>query len=158
MLIRTTVGDVPTLPSKLDVTYASGAHGTADFRWEEITSGMVAEANVDPFVVHGVNDLYGLFAEARIYVRPESEISIQDAESFAQTVRVGEQPFLPDKVAVSYNDGSRDNQAVGVDWDYDPSVVDNPGTYTIVGRLRLPDYVSTAGTTQTTLTLTVVAD
>ena len=158
VLIRTTTGNVPTLPSKLDVTYASGAHGTADFRWEEITPAMVAEANVDPFVVHGVSDLYGLFAEARVYVRPESEISIQDAESFAQTVQVGEQPFLPDKVAVSYNDGSRDNQAIGVDWDYDPSVVNTPGTYTIVGQLIRPDYVSSAGTTQTTLTLTVVDD
>jgi hypothetical protein len=157
VLIRTTVGQVPTLPSRLDVTYVSGAHGTADFRWEEITPDMVAESNVDPFVVHGVSDLYGAFAEARIYVRPESEISIQDAESFVETTRVGEQPFLPDKVAVSYNDGSRDNQAVGVDWDYDPSVVDSPGTHTIVGQLVLPDYVSTAGTTQTTLTLTVVA-
>jgi hypothetical protein len=118
---------------------------------------MVAEANVDPFVVHGVSEAYGLFAEARIYVRPASEISIQDAESFAQTVQVGEQPYLPDKVAVSYNDGSRDNQAVGVNWDYDPSVVNTPGTYTIVGQLVRPDYVSSAGTTQTTLRLTVVA-
>jgi hypothetical protein len=158
VLIRTTVGKVPTLPSTLDITYASGAHGTANFLWEEITPAMVAEANVDPFVVHGVSEAYGLFAEARVYVRPASEISIQDAESFAQTVQVGEQPWLPDKVAVSYNDGSRDNQAVGVDWDYDPSVVNTPGTYTIVGQLIRPDYVSSAGTTQTTLTLTVVAD
>jgi hypothetical protein len=67
----------------------------------------------------------------------------------------GELPFLPDKVEVSYNDGSRDNQAIGVDWDFDESIVETPGVYTIIGDLILPDYVSEAGTTQTTLTLTV---
>lgn len=158
VLIRTTTGVVPTLPSELDVVYESGVHGTEPFDWEEITPEMVAEPNVDPFVVYGVNDLYGLIAEARIYVRTASEISIQDGESFQETVPVGQQPFLPDKVAVSYNDGSRDNQAVGVDWDFDESIVETPGTYTITGDLVLPDYVSSAGTTQTTLTLIVVAD
>jgi hypothetical protein len=158
VLIRTTVGQVPTLPSELDGVYASGARGKIGFNWQQITPEMVAEPNVDPFVVYGTNDAYGLIAEARIYVRPETApggISIQGAESFQQTVDVGELPYLPDKVEVSYNDGSRDNQAIGVDWQFDESVVDRPGRYTIVGDLILPDYVSEAGTTQTTLTLTV---
>jgi hypothetical protein len=158
VLMRTTVGVVPTLPSALDVVYASGARGTLGFRWQEITPEMVAEPNVDPFVVYGTNDAYGLIAEARVYVRPETApggISIQGAETFQQTVAVGEQPYLPDKVEVSYNDGSRDNQAIGVDWDFDDDIVKTPGVYTIVGDLILPDYVSRAGTTQTTLTLTV---
>ena len=157
VLIRTTTGQIPVLPGVLDVVYASGAHGTVPFVWEEITPEMVAEPNVDPFVVYGVNELYGLIAEARIYVRPESEIAIQSAESFQATVATGSFPYLPDKIAVSYNDGSRDNQAVGVDWNFDGTVVETPGTYTIVGDLVLPDYVGTAGTTQTTLTLTVEA-
>jgi hypothetical protein len=158
VLMRTTTGVVPTLPSELDVVYESGAHGKIPFTWEAITPDRVADPNVDPFSVYGVNDLYGLIAEARIYVRPESEISIQGAESFAETVQTGEQPYLPDKVAVSYNDGSRDNQAIGVDWNFDPSVLDTPGTYAITGDLVLPDYVGTAGATQTTLTLTVEAN
>jgi Bacterial Ig-like domain (group 4) len=157
VLLRTTTGVVPTLPSEFDVVFESGARGTAPFDWQEITPEMVAEPNVDPFVVFGVSDLYGLIAEAHVYVRPESEISIQGAESFEETVQTGQLPYLPDKVAVSYNDGSRDNQAVGVEWNFDESVVDTPGTYTITGDLVLPDYVSPAGTTQTTLTLTVVA-
>ncbi|WP_201749588.1 PxKF domain-containing protein [Micromonospora sicca] len=161
VLMRTTVGQVPTLPSKLDATFASGARDKVEFRWQEITPDMVAEPNVDPFVVYGTNDVYGLVAEARIYVRPETAehgISIQGAETFAQKVKVGELPYLPDKVEVSYNDGSRDNQAIGVDWHFDRSVVDTAGRYTIVGDLDLPDYVSEAGTTKTTLTLTVGDD
>ncbi|MEJ3744902.1 Ig-like domain-containing protein [Actinomycetes bacterium KLBMP 9797] len=158
VLIRTTVGQVPTLPSELDGVYAGGSRGRIGFRWQQITPDMVAEPNVDPFVVYGTNDAYGLIAEARVYVRPETApggISIQGAESFEQTVDVGELPYLPDKVAVSYNDGSRDNQAIGVDWDFDENIVNTPGRYTVVGDLILPDYVSEAGTTRTTLTLTV---
>ncbi|MDG4798034.1 Ig-like domain-containing protein [Micromonospora sp. WMMD1082] len=158
VLIRTGVGEVPTLPGTLDAVYASGERGTVAFTWQEITTEQVAEPNVDPFVVYGTNDAYGLIAEARIYVRPEMStggISIQGAETFAQTVEVGELPYLPDKVEVSYNDGSRDNQAIGVDWDFDETVVDTPGRYTVIGDLILPPYVSEAGATRTTLTLTV---
>ncbi|WP_328852617.1 PxKF domain-containing protein [Micromonospora globbae] len=161
VLIRTGVGQVPTLPSELDAVYASGARGKAAFRWQEITPEMVAEPNVDPFVVYGTNDAYGLVAEARVYVRPEMShggISIQGVETFAQTVEVGELPYLPDKVEVSYNDGSRDNQAIGVEWRFDRSVVDTPGRHTVIGDLVLPDYVSEAGATRTTLTLTVGED
>jgi len=161
VLMRTTVGRVPTLPGALDAVFASGARGTVDFRWQEITPEMVEEVNVDPFVVYGTNDGYGLIAEARIYVRPETApggISIQGVETFEQTVAVGELPYLPTKVEVSYNDGSRDNQAIGVDWHFDPEIVNTPGRYTILGDLVLPDYVSEAGTTQTTLTLTVGED
>ncbi|MBE1489390.1 Ig-like domain-containing protein [Plantactinospora soyae] len=158
VLLRTTVGQLPTLPSALDGVYSSGARGSIGFTWQEITPAMVAETNVEPFVVYGTNDAYGLIAEARVYVRPETSqggISIQGAESFQQTVEVGEQPYLPGKVEVSYNDGSRDNQAIGVDWDFDENLVNTPGRYTVIGNLILPDYVSEAGTTRTTLTLTV---
>jgi hypothetical protein len=161
VLVRTTVGAVPTLPGKLDVVFASGAHGTADFHWQDITPEMVAEPNVDPFVVYGTSDLYGLIAQARIYVRTETAtggISIQGAETFNATVDVGELPYLPDKVEVSYNDGSRDNQAIGVHWNFDQSVINTPGRYPITGDLILPDYVNDAGATQTTLTLTVGTD
>ncbi|MEV1329375.1 PxKF domain-containing protein [Micromonospora costi] len=161
VLMRTTVGAVPTLPATLDAVYASGERGRVGFAWQEITPEMVAEANVEPFVVYGTNDLYGLIAEARVYVRPETApggISIQGAETFAQTVRVGQRPWLPERVEVSYNDGSRDNQAIGVRWRFDESVLDTPGRHTVVGDLVLPDYVSEAGTTQTTLTLTVGDD
>ncbi|MEU4678559.1 Ig-like domain-containing protein [Micromonospora sp. NPDC023737] len=158
VLVRTTVGQVPTLPSTLDAVYASGARGDVAFNWQQITPEMVAETNVEPFVVYGTNDAYGLIAEARVYVRPETApggISIQGAETFEQAVEVGELPYLPDKVEVSYNDGSRDNQAIGVDWDFDETIVDTPGRYTVIGNLILPEYVSEAGTTRTTLTLTV---
>ncbi|SIM61670.1 Ig-like domain (group 4) [Micromonospora cremea] len=158
VLIRTTVGAVPTLPSTLDAVYASGARGTVAFNWQEITPAMVAETNVEPFVVYGTNDAYGLIAEARVYVRPETApggISIQGAETFERSVDVGELPHLPSKVEVSYNDGSRDNQAIGVNWEFDEDIVDTPGRYTIIGNLILPDYVSEAGATRTTLTLTV---
>jgi hypothetical protein len=158
VLIRTGVGQVPTLPRTLDGVYAGGERGSIAFTWQQITPDQVAEPNVDPFVVYGTNDAYGLIAEARIYVRPEMSqggISIQGAETFQQTVDVGELPYLPDKVEVSYNDGSRDNQAIGVDWDFDEAIVGTPGRYTVIGDLILPDYVSQAGTTRTTLTLTV---
>jgi len=158
VIMRTVVGEIPTLPQKLDVVYASGARGQAEFTWQPITAEQVAETNVDPFIVYGANTANGLIAEAQIYVRPEDSeggISIQGAEQFERRVDVGEQPVLPTRVLVSYNDGSRDNQAIGVDWEYDESVVDTAGVYTITGKLVLPSYVGTAGTTSTTLTLTV---
>ena len=158
VVIRTVVGEIPELPSELDVVFASGSRGTVPFTWQEITAAQVAETNVEPFTVYGTNSAYGLIAQAQIYVRPEDSqggISIQGAEQFEQTVAVGEQPWLPARVAVSYNDGSRDNRAIGVEWDYDESIVDQPGVYTIRGELILPEYVSSAGTTSTTLTLTV---
>ena len=158
VLIRTTVGEIPDLPAELDGVYTSGGRTKIAFNWQPITAEQVAEANVDPFIVYGTNDGYGLIAEARIYVRPETAedgISIQGAESFQQKVEVGQQPYLPEKVEVSYNDGSRDNQAIAVDWQFDPNIVNTEGRYTIIGNLVLPDYVSEAGTTQTTLTLTV---
>ncbi|GAA4562953.1 galactose-binding domain-containing protein [Planotetraspora kaengkrachanensis] len=158
VLIRTGVGMVPTPPATLEAVYTSGARGTVAFKWQPITPDMVAEANVDPFVIYGTNDAYGLIAEARVYVRPEMSddgISIQGAESFQQHVEVGELPYLPTKVEVSYNDGSRDNQAIGVNWRFNPDIVNSDGTYTIIGDLVLPPYVSEAGTIRTTLTLTV---
>ncbi|GAB1822992.1 discoidin domain-containing protein [Herbidospora sp. RD11066] len=158
VLIRTGVGMIPTLPATLDAKYTSGAAGTVAFKWQPITADQVAETNVDPFVVYGTNDAYGLIAEARIYVRPEMSddgISIQGAETFEQHVAVGELPVLPTKVSVSYNDGSRDNQAIGVNWNFNPAVVQTDGTYTIIGDLILPPYVSEAGTIKTTLKLVV---
>ncbi|MCC2031481.1 discoidin domain-containing protein [Microbacterium sp. BWT-G7] len=158
VVIRTVVGEIPELPAELDVVFASGSRGSVPFVWQEITAEQVAETNVEPFVVYGTNTAYGLIAEAQIYVRPENSqggISIQGAQQFEQAVEVGELPWLPERVAVSYNDGSRDNRAIGVEWDFDESIVDVPGVYTITGNLVLPSYVSTAGTTSTTLTLTV---
>lgn len=158
VIIRTVVGDIPELPSELDVVYTSGHRGSVPFTWQPITADQVAETNVEPFIVYGTNSANGLIAQAQIYVRPENSqggISIQGAEQFEQTVEVGELPVLPERVEVSYNDGSRDNQAIGVDWNFDESIVDRPGVYTIRGNLVLPSYVSTAGTTSTTLKLTV---
>ena len=160
VIMRTPTGVVPPLPAELDVVYSAGERAKLAFAWQEITPEMVAETNVEPFVVYGTNSAYGLIAEAQIYVRPENStggISIQGAEQFAQTVWRGEQPVLPTRVAVSYNDGSRDNQAIGVEWDFDEEIVDTPGVYEIRGDLVLPDYVSAAGTVATTLTLTVKA-
>ncbi len=92
-------------------------------------------------------------------MRPETSqggISIQGAEQFQQTVDVGELPYLPTKVEVSYNDGSRDNQAIGVRLGLRPGHRQDPRpSTTVIGDLILPDYVSEAGTIATTLTLTV---
>jgi hypothetical protein len=158
VIMRTPTGVVPTLPASLDVVYSGGTRGAVDFLWQEITPAMVAETNVEPFVVYGTNAVYGLIVEAQIYVRPENStggISIQGAEEFEQTVDVGELPYLPTKLLVSYNDGSRDNQAIGIDWGFDEAVIQTPGVYQVTGDLILPEYVSTAGTVATTFTLTV---
>lgn len=159
VIMRTTVGVVPQLPAEIGAVHESGARGTVPIEWQEITPAMVAETNVEPFVVYGINEANGIVAEAQIYVRPETAedgISIQGVERFEETVTVGQLPYLPERVLVSYNDGSRDNQAIRVDWRFDPAVVDTAGVHEVTGDLVLPDYVSEAGTTQTTLTLTVV--
>ena len=161
VIIRTVVGEIPTLPTELDVVYASGKRGSMPFSWQPITAEQVAETNVEPFLVYGTNNAYGLIAQAQIYVRPEDSeggISIQGAQQFEQRVAVGELPWLPPRALVSFNDGSRDNRAVGIEWDFDESIVQTPGVYTVHGDLVLPSYISTAGTTSTTLTLTVGDD
>ncbi|ROP34878.1 Ig-like domain-containing protein [Saccharothrix texasensis] len=158
VLVRTTVGQAPALPAELDGVYASGARGEVAFTWQPITPEMVAGPNTDPFTVYGTNDAYGLIAEAKVYVRPDmgpGGITVQSAQSFERTVAVGELPHLPEEVEVSFNDGSRDNQAVGVRWDFDPAVVGTPGRYVLDGDLVLPDHVGGAGTSRTTLTLVV---
>lgn len=158
VVIRTVVGEIPELPAELDVVFASGTRGSVPFTWQEITAEQVAETNVEPFTVYGTNTAYGQIAEAQIYVRPENSqggISIQGVQEFEQSVAVGEQPWLPQRVAVSYKDGSRDNRSIGVEWDFDESIVNTPGVYTVRGELVLPPYVGTAGATSTTLTLTV---
>ena len=158
VIMRTPTGTVPTLPSSLEIVYESGARGTANFTWQPITPAMVAEANVEPFTVYGTSSAYGLIAEAQVYVRPENStggIVISGAEQFTQHVEVGEQPYLPNHLLVNYNDGSKDNRAIGIDWDFDPATVNTPGVYTITGDLILPSYVGTSGITSTTLTLTV---
>ncbi len=161
VIMRTPTGVVPTLPASLDVAYSGGARGQLPITWQPVTPAMVADTNVDPFTVYGTNDAYGLIVEAQVYVRPENStggIAIQGAETFTRTVQVGGTPVLPTKVLVSYNDGSRDNQAIGVTWHLDPANLQTPGTYTVVGDLVLPSYVSSAGTVQTTLALTVTSN
>ncbi|RIJ69552.1 hypothetical protein D1871_21815 [Nakamurella silvestris] len=158
VIIRTPTGVVPTLPATLSAQYTGGDRDNLAFQWQPITADMVAETNVEPFTVYGTNSAYGLIAEAQVYVRPENStggIAIQGAEQFSQTVLVGEQPYLPTKLLVSYNDGSRDNQAIGINWNYNPTVVNKAGVYAITGDLILPSYVSNAGTVKTTFTLTV---
>ena len=155
VLVRTGVGEIPTLPAQLPVRYSSGHYGEIDLVWQDITADQVAETNTDPFVVYGVNAAYGKTVEARVYVRPEMSaggITISSITPITQSVEVGEQPYLPSKVAVFYNDGSWDNQAHEVEWDYDPSVVDTPGTYTILGDVSVPWYV---GATEAKAVLTL---
>jgi len=157
VLIRTGVGEIPVLPASLPVQYSSGIYGQIDFAWQEITADQVAETNTDPFVVYGTNSAYGKTVEARIYVRPEMSeggITISSITPLAQTVAVGEQPYLPDTVAVFYNDGSWDNQAIGVEWDYDPELTETAGTYQVFGDVVVPWYVG-ATTARALLTLTV---
>src|SRR5690606_39815527 len=88
----------PALPEALDVVFSGGTRGQVPFQWQEITEAMVAETNVEPFVVYGTNSTYGLIAQAQVYVRPEMSeggISVQGAGQFAQTVAGGQLPYLP---------------------------------------------------------------
>ena len=157
VLVRTAVGEIPTLPSTVPVRYSSGHLGEIEMVWQEITAEQVAETNTDPFTVYGVNAAYGRTVEARVYVRPEMSpggITISSITPFTQSVEVGEQPYLPSKATVFYNDGSWDNQVHEITWDYDPSVVDTPGVYTILGDVSVPWYVG-ATEAKAQLTLTV---
>ena len=72
-------------------------------------------------------------------------IAIQGAEQFEQTVEVGEQPYLPTRWLVSYNDGSRDNQADRRRVGLRRVRRRHAGRVHVTGDLVLPDYVSEAG-------------
>ena len=158
--IRTGVGDIPTLPAELPVQFSQGAYGSIPFTWQPITADQVAETNVEPFVVYGINTTYGQTVPAHVYVRPEMSaggITISSITPLTQEVATGELPFLPETVEVSYNDGSWDNQAIAVDWDFNPAVVNTPGVYEIFGDVTVPWYVGTT-TAQAKITLTVTGE
>ncbi len=157
VLVRTGVGEIPEMPESLPVQYSSGAYGQIDFAWQEITADQVAETNTDPFVVYGTNSAYGQTVEARVYVRPEMSaggITISSITPLSQNIEVGEQPYLPETVQVFYNDGSWDNQAIGVEWDYDPAITEEAGSYTVYGDVVVPWYVGPT-TAQAVLNLVV---
>ncbi|MDR1824719.1 MAG: FG-GAP-like repeat-containing protein [Bifidobacteriaceae bacterium] len=140
---RTAVGVIPTLPATHGVTFTDGSRGELVFEWADITADDVAEANTDPFSVWGVNTTFDVMAEAQIYVRPgDQQVVISSIDPMAQTVFLGTEPDLPENLSVFFNDGSADNDCIGVTWDYDPAVVNTVGVYHIPGHYTLPDWIS----------------
>jgi hypothetical protein len=119
---------------------------------------MVEEMNIEPFSVFGQNSAYNLYAEAKVYVRPdmgEGGITISNVESSGDfNVAFGNIIDLPAKAVVTYNDGSKDNVAHDITWDIDPQIFFTPGTYTILGEVSVPSYVgATTAKAQATLTI-----
>ncbi|MDR1798404.1 MAG: discoidin domain-containing protein, partial [Bifidobacteriaceae bacterium] len=153
---RTTVGVIPTLPATHGVSYTDGTRGELAFEWAEITAADVAEVNTDPFSVWGVNATFDVLAEAQIYVRPaDQQVVISSVDPMAETVFLGTQPTLPTHLSLFFNDGSADNDCVGVTWDYNPSVVNTVGVYQIHGTYTLPDWISPTNQPEVIFTLTV---
>jgi hypothetical protein len=160
---RVVEGTLPQLPATVDVTFTDGSRGSLPFTWTEVTADMVAEMNVEPFSVFGQNSAYSIYAEAKVYVRPEmgeSGITITNVEdSGAFTSDLGKIPALPENAVVAYNDGSRDSFAHDITWNIDPKILYTPGTYAIEGDVSVPSYVGeTTAKAHATLTIEAVED
>ncbi|MDR1633694.1 MAG: Ig-like domain-containing protein [Bifidobacteriaceae bacterium] len=160
-MVRTVIGQIPTLPSEIGGAYSDGAPGTVQVVWNPITAADVAEANVEPLAVYGANGAYGLISQADVYVRPdmgEEGIVISSVAAMSGTTGAGDPPTLPATATVLYNDGSQDNLSIGINWDeYDQVILCQPGPHQLTGALVLPSYVSTVGAPPVVYDLTVTS-
>ncbi|OCT13390.1 hypothetical protein A8709_17405 [Paenibacillus pectinilyticus] len=130
-----TLHDVlPVLPPTVTKNFADGSTATANVIWDPVTPDQVASPG--SFTVKGVVDGTNIEASATVYVRVTNEVSITSIADSNVTTLIGQAPILPKVIEATYNDGSVDNINVPVTWNvYDPSLLSQPGTFTILGTV-----------------------
>ncbi|KRF03300.1 hypothetical protein ASG89_22910 [Paenibacillus sp. Soil766] len=124
----------PMLPSKVTKVLTDGSMVEANVLWDPIASQQLSQTG--SFTVVGTVDGTNVQAEATVYVRLTDQVSITSiADENTQTL-VGKAPQLPSYVEATYNDGSVDNVSNVVTWDsYDPSLLNQPGQFTVTGTV-----------------------
>ncbi|ROP43178.1 Ig-like domain-containing protein [Pseudokineococcus lusitanus] len=146
--VRTAVGELPELPAEVDVVYADGTRLRSAVVWSAVTADQVSGEG--SFDVVGAVDGTALPATATVWVRATPPGQVNTVDPVAVTTVAGTAPSLPGRVAVQYNDGSR--EMLDVAWDaVDPAAYAAPGTFEVRGA------VEAAGTTTAVARVQVLA-
>ncbi|MEV0384319.1 Ig-like domain-containing protein [Nonomuraea sp. NPDC050643] len=132
--VPTLAGTLPALPATVETLYADGARGQAAVTWQQVTPEQVRTGGTS-FTVAGIAEGLRRPAQATVYVRTTSAVTITSIAEEAVTTRAGVAPSLPRTVVATYNDGSRDS-SVAVTWEaVDPARYAQPGTFTVAGQV-----------------------
>ncbi|MFB9622192.1 Ig-like domain-containing protein [Nonomuraea helvata] len=132
--VPTLVGALPKLPATVETLYADGARSSAAVTWQQVTADQVKTGGTS-FTVVGLAEGVRRPAEATVYVRTTSAVTITSIAEEAVTTRAGVAPSLPGTVVATYNDGSKDS-SVAVTWEaISPDKYAQPGTFTVNGQV-----------------------
>ncbi|MEV4170535.1 Ig-like domain-containing protein [Nonomuraea sp. NPDC049709] len=132
--VPTLAGTLPKLPDTVETAYADGTRGRAAVTWQQVTPDQVRTGGTS-FTVAGLAEGVRQTAQATVYVRTTSAVTITSIAEEAVTTRAGVAPSLPRTVVATYNDGSKDS-AVAVTWEaVAPERYAQPGTFTVAGQV-----------------------
>ncbi|MFB4283253.1 Ig-like domain-containing protein [Nonomuraea sp. MTCD27] len=132
--VPTLAGTLPKLPDTVETAYADGTRGRAAVTWQQVTPDQVRTGGTS-FTVAGLAEGVRQTAQATVYVRTTSAVTITSIAEEAVTTRAGVAPSLPKAVVATYNDGSKDS-AVAVTWEaVAPERYAQPGTFTVTGQV-----------------------
>lgn len=146
--VRTAVGTLPELPTRVDAIYADGSRADAAVAWGPITAEQVAAEG--GFTVTGIVAGSAAPAQASVWVRATAPGQINAVDPVAVRTKPGVAPQLPASLGVLYNDGSRED--LSVEWDaVDPTAYASDGVFTVVGEVQ----TAIAGTKAARATVTV---
>ena len=129
--VTTQAGTAPELPATVEVTFDDGTAEQVDVAWAEIDPASYAHAGT--FTVEGsLEGIDGLKARATVTVEALKATSI--APSSVETV-AGTAPSLPQKVEVTWSDGSVTEESVA--WEaLDPTLYAQAGTFSVDGTVE----------------------
>jgi hypothetical protein len=145
--VPTLAGEVPTLPAAVTKIYADGTRVDSPVIWEPISPDQVREPGTS-FTRVGVVEGTPLAAQATVYVRLTSAVSITAIAEEHVVTLAGRAPMLPPTVVATYNDGSRDSVSPTVTWaPIDPAQYAQPGQFTVLGRVTGTSLPATATVT-----------
>jgi hypothetical protein len=134
--VPTLAGELPDLPETVTQIYADGSRLEAPVTWEAVTEDRVATGGTR-FTIVGLVEGSNQTAEATVYVRATSAVSITFLEEEQIVTTAGVAPALPATVKATFNDGSADNVNTRVTWrDIDPSEYAEPGTFVVTGTVE----------------------
>ncbi len=132
--VPTLAGTLPKLPATVETLYADGTRSSAAVTWQQVTADQVRTGGTS-FTVAGLAEGVRQPAQATVYVRTTSAVTITSIAEEAVATRAGVAPSLPGTVVATYNDGSKDS-SVEVTWEaINPDKYAQPGTFTVNGQV-----------------------